>query len=467
MSRKLAGLAALFLVTRALTLFAYRDTYYSYGMIASQFAIAEAAYGGHAFSQDAVLASAAMDRAKVNRRFVPIEEWDSLERSGRYTTFPPQDLPGFGYLIATTSRWFGDRLTSRYALAIQVLSELASLLVFVSCVAAAYGQRTAVLTGVAYSLAYPFIWPIASLPIRDIFALGTFASFMGAWFVFLRTRELWSFVASGVLVAIGSVLLWIRPSGYYYGAGLALLTLFAGWRSVRARVGLMALLILVPWLTFGYPYRHFNLRHYGTEDPDFLGRVLWVHMGIIKDNPYGFVQRDDALVKWVRQHHGVDVDYGSPQMNRLLGDYAREVIRNDPGYFARTLLKRAFDMIRTPLDLVPPFPVAEFAGSGMRLPEYARAYPGSFTYRVLNRAALTVFFYGGLVLTLRLARTRRAHWLDLAVLMSPLAFTVAVQLPTAFEQRYMATGAWVLVLPWAHSLDEWRRRRLETFKMRG
>ena len=435
-----------------MTIFSYRNTYYSYGMVAGQFAIAEADFRGHPFSQDATLASAAMDRATRERRFVPLEEWDELHRSGSYETFPAQDLPGLGYLIASTSRWCGDRLTSRYAMIVQVLTELISLMIFVGCVSAAYGDRLAWRTGLGYVIGYPFIWPIASLPIRDLFALGTFTFFMGAWFVSVRSSTRWSVALSGFLIATGSLLLWIRPSGYYYGGVLALFSLFAAWKSVSSRALLIAGFLLIPWLVFGGPYRQFNVRHYGTENPDVLGRVLWAHMGIIKDNPYGFIQRDDALVEWVRQHYGVEVAYGSPQMNRLLGAYARQVISKDPWYFVRTVVKRGVDMLRTPLDLVPPYPVAAFAESGLSPAEYAKAYPGSFAYRVFNRVALSVFFYGGLFLAIGLARARLARWQDLAVLLSPLVFTIAVQLPTAFEQRYMATGAWVLVLPWAWRL---------------
>lgn len=459
MVRKLLLISVVFALIRTATVLAYRDTYYFYGMIASQFAIAEAAYRGHSFAQDAVLASAAMDLAKREKRYVAIEEWKGLEQSGRYTTFLAQDLPGFGYLIAVTSRWFGGRLTSRYAMSAQVLTELASLLVFVCCVAAAYGQHTALLTGLAYALAYPFIWPIASLPMRDIFALGTFAFSLGACFLFFRARGRWCLVGPSVLLALGSLLLWVRPSGYYYGAVLALLVAFAGRRSPRAKAAFVALLLLIPWLTFGYPYRLFNLRHYGTADTDFLGRVLWAHMGIIENNPYGFVLRDDAFVPWIREHDGLEVEYGSPEMNRLLGNYAREVIRKDPGYFVRTLFKRATEIAKTPLDVVPPFPLVEFSGSGLSLWEYARAHPGSFAYKGMNRIVLTLFFYGGLALAVLQAKTRHASWEEFVLLMSPLAFTLAVQLVTAFEQRYMATGAWVLVLPWACGLEQWLKRR--------
>jgi hypothetical protein len=47
------------------------------------------------------------------------------------------------------------------------------------------------------------------------------------------------------------------------------------------------------------------------------------------------------------------------------------------------------------------------------------------------------------------------------MLMSPLVYTTAVQAATLSEPRYMAVGAWVLVLPiaaWLQELSDERRR---------
>ena len=44
--------------------------------------------------------------------------------------------------------------------------------------------------------------------------------------------------------------------------------------------------------------------------------------------------------------------------------------------------------------------------------------------------------------------------LEAARLMSPLIYTLATELPLHFEPRYLTTGAWVLVLPFAYYLDK-------------
>ena len=75
-------------------------------------------------------------------------------------------------------------------------------------------------------------------------------------------------------------------------------------------------------------------------------------------------------------------------------------------------------------------------------------------FKLFNRVLLLAFFYGGLYATIRLALRHPSRKLELAVLMSPLVYTGLVQAATHFESRYMAVGAWVLVLPLASGLEQ-------------
>ena len=460
--RLLLGLAVAFLLVRAATVLAYRDTLYYYGMVSNQFAIAEAAYKGHWFAWDKELAGNVMREAKRQGRFIPLEEWSRFPGSGRYTVFPAQDLPGFGYVVAVTSRWFSDQLTTRFAMVIQLLSELTGLLLFVGCVRALLGARTAWLTGLVYVFGYPFIWPIASLPMRDVFAIPVYAALLAAvvWFATAR-GAIASYLGSGLLIAAAAALLWVRPYGYYFCLLLLPFVALVPKRPWRDRLALAFMLVLVPWLAFGLPFRQFNLRHYGVVDTDGMGRGEWVRMGIAKDNPYGFVLSDEAMVPWIKRYYGRDVDYGSPEMNRLLGDYAGKILREDPAFYVKTVLLVWLQLAKTPLDVVPPFPLVEYASSGLSPTEYLSAYPGQSVYKALNRILLTVYFYGGVFLAIRMLMRRREERWGLAMLLSPLVYTTAVQAATNSEPRYMAVGAWVLVLPlaaWLQELSDERRR---------
>jgi hypothetical protein len=457
--RKLLVVALALVVVRTLTICAYRNTLYYYGLVAQQFAIADAAYAGHWFAWDQVRSGAAFDLANRQRRHVPLEEWSRLQSSNRYTTFPATDLPGLGYVIAVTSRWAGGPLTTRYALAIQVAVELAAVLVFVACTGAAFGSRAGWLAGLVYVFGFPFIWPIASQPMRDVFLLGFYAAFVAALFVFARMRGPRSWLLPLALMSLGALLLWVRPHGYYFFAALAPLAMLTRGRRLRERAAFATLVVLVPWLVFGLPLRRFNLNHYGVVDTHAIGRTIWEHMGIVPGNPYGFAMDDAALVPWIERHYGRDVEYGSTEMNRLLSEYAWGVVQRDPTYFVRTMARSFVEMLKTPLDLVPPFPLVEYSRSGLSVFEFARAHPASFAYKVFNRVVLIAFFYGGLAATAALLwRCRERRW-ELAVLLSPLLYTVVVLLLTHFESRYMAAGAWTLVAPLGCALD--RRLRLE------
>lgn len=451
---RLAFLALLFLVVRIATIAAYRNTLYYYGMISSQFGIAEAAYKGHEFAYDHVLVGAAFREASRQGRHIPIEEWRQLQASGQYSTFPAVDLPGLGYLIGYTSRWLDDHLTTRWALAVQVLVEMASVILFVSCAASVFGYRAALSACLVYVLAYPFIWPLASLPMRDVFGIGGFAANIAAVLSFIQTRGWRSWFRSGLLLVAGSVLLWVRPYGYYIFWVFLPLVAVVRRRSLRSRAAFALMLFLIPWLLFGLPLRHFNVRHYGVADTDLIGRALWEQMGIAKNNPYGFVLKDEALLPWIKAYYGRDVEYASPEMNKLLGDYVRRVIREHPEFYLKTVALTCLEMAKTPLDFIPPFPLVDYSTSGLTLLEYAQQHPVAFVFKLFNRVLLTAFFYGGLYTTLRLALRHPSRRLELAVLMSPLVYAVLVQAATHFESRYMAVGAWVLVLPLASGLED-------------
>jgi hypothetical protein len=454
MTRRLLLIAALFLLVRAATVVAYRDTLYYYGMVAGQYAMAEAAWSGHWLAHDQTLSGAALREARRQGRPIPLEEWQGLPRSGRYTTFPAVDLPGYAYLIAFTSRLFAESLTARYALAAQVLVELLSVLLFVHCVSLVLGARVAFLTGLVYIFGFPFIWPIASQPMRDVFVMGSYTTFIAATFVFLRKRGGAAWIQATLLLAAGSLLLWVRPHGYYLVAVLLPLVALASGRSLKQRAGFAALLVLVPWLLFGYPLRRFNMRHYGVPQTGGVGLALWQQLGVVPNNPYGFKKSDDALVPFVRERYGRDLEYASPEMNRLLTEYSLQVIREHPGYYLKALAFTALEIAWTPLDLVPPFRLVEFSSSGLTLAEFARTHPVSFVYKVFNRVALLSFFHGALILGVFMLRRRWAQRLELAVLLAPFAYTAAVQLGIVFTSRYMTAGAWVLVLPVAWGLNE-------------
>jgi len=184
-------LSCLFLAVRLTTICVYNihyRYYYYYGMVAMSFAIADGAYHGHFNAEDSRLSSEAQQLANRLERFIPLEEWPKLPASGEYQTHAPNDIPGYGYLIAYTSKWFDRQLTSKYAFALQVITELVALLLFVWCAWELLGPTVARLTGLLYIFGYPFIWPMASQPMRDVFAVARRAAHVADAHVGLNRR---------------------------------------------------------------------------------------------------------------------------------------------------------------------------------------------------------------------------------------------------------------------------------------
>lgn len=448
-----------FLAVRTLTVWAYgkNATLYYYGQVSGQFAIADAWWHGHAFSEDRALSAAACRAADTEGRFISIEEWPAISRSGVYKTFPAVDLPGYGYLIAWTSRAFGDHLTARYAFAIQILAEGAGVVAFAAATMWLVGIGIGTCAGLLYSLAFPVIWAQASQPMRDIFAVPIMAAVLLALATFrgkLKRERVWI----PVLLFTAAALLWVRPAAYFMFFFVVPLVVLTPGRSWRERLAAAALFVAIPLVVFGLPQKRFNAKYYGTTNTHFLGRSLWESLGIVTDNPYGFRLDDEALTPWL-ESRGHQVEYASVEMNRLLGEYVGEVLRKDPMLFVRALGLRLVSFAKRPLDFTPPRPYprpGEPEASPLRS---AIRDPIGFFYAVCSRTAPLLGWAGMIAVVVWLVARREAWW-EILVLQTPFAYAVGSVMPLNYEPRYGATGAWSLLaaLAWC-ALVAWTRAR--------
>ncbi|MCL5036305.1 MAG: hypothetical protein M1269_04215 [Chloroflexi bacterium] len=458
MRNKLIIIALLFLAVRILTVFLYKDTNYYYGMVINQFSIAEAMFNGHPLSQDKTLAQAIQLDSNNKMRFIPIEEWKNYPGSGIYTTFPAQDIPGYGYIIAFTSKCFGGELTAKYAFALQVFLEMLSLLIFLYCIFLICGERVSFIAGLIYVFGYPFIWPMASQPMRDIFLMAVYSFYFGAFLIFSRRKSGPAYLAAFFMVAVSALLLWVRPSGYFLFFLVSPLVFFVKNKSMASRVSFFLITILLPVFIFGLPFKSFNIRYYGVSDTDVLGRGMWQGLGIIEDNPYGFVCDDAVLVPWVKSR-GYDVEYSSPEMNKILGEYARKIVREDPVYYLRTILKRVILIVKSPLELSPPRSLG-IKSSGFFKDfgtlDSIKKHPAPFLYQGFMKFILLlimlyawIFFYCGIIAIIFMLKDLKNSRPEIILLVSPFFYSLAVQIPLHFEVRSMVPAAWVLIFPLA------------------
>jgi hypothetical protein len=429
MRLKILVIALLFLIVRLWTVMAYKDLYYYYGMVWNQFAIAEALYHGHWFSVDYKVVDAVQQDSAKKHKFIPIEEWGNYPKSGNYTGFPVGELPGLGYLIAMTSKMMGSELTSRYALIIQIFLELTSILIFVYCISLILGENVAFIAGIIYIFGYPFIWPIAVHPMRDIFVMGTYSFYLMAFILFSRRQDFWVYFVIIALVILAALLLWFRLSAYYFFFFVSPLVFFLKNIKMSQRIFFFLISMLISVMIFGYPFRQFNIRHYKMAEVDYLGRFLWEGMGIEENNQYGFVCDDGAIVPWA-ESRGYNYYYGSPELNKLLGDYARKIIKEDPLFYFKTVRKRIIKIIKFPLDIASP------SGCFGLYVKYGKC-----------------FFNLGIIFSILMVIFSPGKRIQLIVLLTPFFYILLFQIFVYFEARYLATGAWVLILPLAWFTD--------------
>jgi len=441
-------LAVLFAATRAGVVSYYESIgyFYYYGMVSNQYAIAEAAFNGHFNSEDFGLKKAVRTEAFERGRPTPIEEWKNYPKTGKYTTFPAQDLPGYGYIIAYTSRWFGGELTSRYAFAVQLAAEFAAMMSLAACAGAMLGGRAALRFGLFYIFLFPFIWPLAFQPMRDIFNFAVASFGVAAFFVYSRGKGSGSFCGAAALLILSSLLLWVAPRDYYFIFLLAPAAFFAADRTLASKAAFAALCVAVPAAVFGVPYRNFNMAHYGTPDTATIGRGLWEGMGIVDENKYGFKLDDSAMLPFLKERGYENVSYGSPEMNRLLGEHAISVIKEDPGFYLKTILVRSIQTARNPL---PMFyqqrnPRSE---SGLSYSEYVRKNPFDAAMGIAQNAWALAVFHLGLIFSAAMIFARRGRRAETFVFVFPVWYLLATTLPLHFEARYMAAGAPALIAP--------------------
>jgi len=460
-------LAVLFAVTRAGVVSYYESIgfFYYYGMVSNQYAIAEAAFNGHFNSEDFGLKKAVREVAFERGRPTPIEEWKNYPKTGKYTTFPAQDLPGYGYIIAYTSRWFGGELTTKYAYAVQLAAEFAAMMSLAACAGAMLGGRAALRFGIFYIFLFPFIWPLAFQPMRDIFNFAVSSFGVAAFFVYSRGKGNGSLLGAAALLVVSSLLLWVAPRCYYFIFLLAPAAFFSANKALASKAAFAALCVAVPLAVFGVPYRSFNVAHYGTQDTATIGRGLWEGMGIAGENKYGFKLDDSAMLPFLKELGHENVSYGSPEMNRLLGEHAIGVIKEDPGFYLKTILVRSIRMARNPL---PMFyqqrnPRSE---SGLSRSEYIMRNPVDAAMGVAQNAWALAVFHLGLIFSAAMVFAMRERRAEAAVFALPVYYLLATTLPLHFEARYMAAGAPALIAPllWgaATALGKLKRAKRES-----
>ena len=476
------ALALGFILSRALVILSFEPVHgpYYHEMVQNQFSIAEARWNGHPNSWDKKRQAAAVLESERLKRQLSIEEWDTLPR-WEFTTFPAMDLPGYGYLIAVTSGLFGTQLTSRYAFALQLLAEFLGILLYCLLIWRFMSPHLACWTGWIYVIAYVFVHPVSGQPIRDLMVIPVYS--LLCWVVLEGFRvsqpkgleflkrigkpqilHLAKLTAALVTVAL---LLWVRPIGYYFIYGLALLILFFPKKIGKLRLSALVL-ICFGFLAFSLPLQNFNRHYYGTKDPKFLGWGLWVSLGLVQPNDFGFVYGDRDMRRWGQERLGdPHLGLGDIRLNEEAYRYALSAIRQQPSLLLRSygekfkrfwkepLSWEAYWTLKTTGDLAQEVDLEKGNFLWNKLTLYLKLiarYPIDALHRAVS---IYGFFFSklgligiclGLLLRKESMRTLiRERWVFL-VLLSPLIYHLTQFFLYVPERRHFAQGAWPLCL---------------------
>lgn len=453
-----ALLLGAFILTRWLSIETYDKIHRDYynEMVHYQFTIAEAASKGHFFSRDPLLRKQVVKASEDQKRNIPIEEYKNFPGSGEYETFPAMDLPGYGYLIYYTSKLFGGGLTSRYAFAIQLLCEFLGISLFILSIGMLFPKLPGLplWSGLTYIIAYPFILNISAQPMRDIFSVFIYGlSLFGVSLILSRGLQKKPLAVLISILCFCSILLWVRPSAYYFFALLSCGILLFFQMPLKKKLITALLVTLIPWMLFGQPVKQFNLKHYGTENTKFLGWGIWVALGSVKDNPWGFIYGDRDLLKWGREKlNDPSLELGSIKLNEVALDYSLEVISKHPSLYFRGAWERIKLLFTAPLSLDPTYTLAWFRSSGLSFTEYVAKHPVDTLHRLIKLYGNLFFFVSLGALFWMLRTLPRSEKVALLLLVSPFVYHTLQFVFYVSERRHFTQGAWVLVFPVAYLL---------------
>jgi hypothetical protein len=452
-------LLILFVISRAIFIatFDWLNGPYHHEMVVGQFLIADAKWHGYDFSHELNLGKRVIELSENRHATVPIEEFKNIERTYSFSIFPAKDVPGYGYLIAYSSRLLGTELTSRYAFLVQLLVELIGLVLFTCCISTLLNRNIALTFGLLYLIGFPFLQLISGQPIRDMF--GVFGYIIATTaVVYYSTRKHLEFKSTITILSMSVVfagILWIRPSAYYFIFLLALYVLFMKGKTLPGKILVIILLIMPSQLIFSNQYKDFNVKYYGTHNTYFLGWGLWIGLGNAKDENYEFVYGDRDFLKWARMRTGDNtLELGDVEINKLGLKHALETLRNDPFLYVRAMYGRVKILIAKPLSLDYWKGYVPRRTNKLSYLDYILNHPRDVIHYLIQIYGF-VFFWVSMACLLTILITRHCRVgfdNSFYLLLLPFLYHLCQFIFYVPDPRHFVSGAWILCLPIAYYL---------------
>ena len=370
-----------------------------------------------------------IDPADIPR---PVNDTEDLKLVHKY-------LPGYAHVLAATFRIFGQERFVNIQVIQAVLSASSVFLIYGMATFFFEKKRVALLSALLYAIWIPEA-RLSILPYHDGFI--PFLVIVSSYFYMrgLFDKKWWPHLVAGLLIGIAG----------HFRTNILLFPVFwviFGWTYRYSRPSLLlgqcgaaiiALIILMPVMSFNQ--RLFNM---ATVVRSNFWHVAWGGLGQYK-NPVGATASDRATIDMVHEVHP-EFEYATPAYNDYLKGKVLTAIKDNPGWWVTTLVKRGLGMIYYSSDWG--FPIRdddeydEFVSQGGTMWGYFKAAPDQFLYRVIPKLVRFAFLFTSLLGIFILRR----WWKQSLPLLAAPAYFYLVHLPLYFEARILIPGMFTLL----------------------
>ena len=333
-NRLLIGITILSFIIRFIFLFFFRNDYFQAAVIAANGELARQLVTNHRFSINEEYLDQIQALQVREGILIDVKDWPPESMKSKIAAPAVADTPGYAVLLALTWALFGQ-MNYIYMQIIQVVIDALMCLAFFWIGKKLFSTPIGLISAFLFAI-YPPEVRLAVNAARDIWAnLCVFGSVVLFYsIIFKQTwRRFRIYLAYGIFVGL---ICWIRPTVFLFPliAGPIFIR-YLGWKRtigyVLTTYSSIAVFFLLPYLSF-------NQAHYHRYFVGPLPLLMWNGIGEFK-NKWNIRYGDENAGKYVLEACGA-LDSYQPQFQDCLMKKIRGIIKQEPGWFVNTVIKR-------------------------------------------------------------------------------------------------------------------------------
>lgn len=331
----LAGIVTLALIFRLIFLYAFHDDYFQAGVIVANGELARQVVSNHRLAMNAEYMKEIQARQAASGKLLDVKDWPPEPDNSEAGPPSVSDAPGYSILLALTWWIFGKKSYIYLQFIQLILDSVMCLLVFW------VGKKLfSASAGLIAALLFVLYIPEARLavsPHRDVWANFFVFGSLAFYYLVLR-KESWQraqmFVLYGLCFGLIS---WVRPTIILFP--LVALPSFIGQLGWKKTLGYGLTTYALVLVIFLFPFFYYNHSQYNRLLAGPLPLLMW--NGIKEyENNWNVVSLDDHAQEYAQTKGSFPVEPFQPEFHEILALEVKEVIRENPAWYAGTLLKR-------------------------------------------------------------------------------------------------------------------------------